>query len=183
MNINQLVLESSKNINPWKTTGIIQKIRREKIHEVKKQLNVNFDLENDEPCGDKRDIRICTGTYPSGEPRTNVFKCQLMKSGGDWEYPVAYFFCQLIKGSLNRFGPKQKFIGEYSGERSFFCFIPINGNCLVKDIDKYNAYTDEKFKKEEVPEIDDNECWNQLKTYLEKISNIKSLDKYKDNSN
>lgn len=170
ININTLVFESSKKIIPWKTGQIIQKIRRMRITDIMKKMKVSFDLENDEPCGDKQDISIEVhhGQY-NGK---NIFRCQLMKAGGDWEYSVAYFLCQLLRGSVYRFNGKSR-LSTYDFEATFFCFIPIDGNRLVYKDGKYIAYTDENYKKDEVPEINDRKCWDQLKQYLEKISAVK----------
>ena len=78
------ILEQSKN--PWKTNIIIQNLRRDKINQLKKQLNINFDLENNDPVGNKRDIRIQTGVDSNNTPEINLFRCQMMEAGGDWEY-------------------------------------------------------------------------------------------------
>ena len=173
MNINQLVLEGSKPKDPWNTDQLIRRIRRDKISNTKKKMNVDFDLENDDADGDKREIRIQIDTFPDGSPQLNVFKCQLFKACGDWEYPVAYFFCQIIKGRLHQFGEKKSSVGIYNGESSFFCFIPMIDNCLVKSGDKYYTYTDEKYKKEEIPKFKDSSYWKQLNEYLETISKVK----------
>jgi hypothetical protein len=76
---------------------------------------------------------------------------------------------------LNQFEGR-RFRSEYDPDGSFFCFIPMEGNRMVKEGDKYFAYTDNDYKQEEVPEINESKCWKQLNQYLEKISKVKSLE-------
>jgi len=166
MDINKLVLEATKT--NWKFGQILSNIVRDKITETKKKMNVHFDLENNEPVGDKRIIKCYRHDSPSGDEIHNRYMCQMYKAGGDWEYPVAYFVCQIIDGFINN--EQYRHISRYGGEKSFFCFIPLSDNALYKHDGKYYAYSDSDHKKEEVSEIKDRSCWKQLTEFLQKIS-------------
>lgn len=173
MDINDLVLESFRNDIDWVSSNLIKKIVREKITDLKKELGVNFDLENNDPTEKKRIISIPRAPFPDGTPRSPVkFICQMWQAGGDWEYPVIYFVCQIKSGSLNRFGKEAKFVSQYDGEKSFFCFIPLEHNRL-KVINnkswKYSAYSDSEDDKKDIPEPNKIKCWQQLTIYLERL--------------
>jgi len=112
-------------------------------------VNIRFDLENNEPIGDLKEIELPIN-YPSGKPvKVNA---QLYSAGGDWEDSVGYFKCQMESGKY------------------FLIHIPgpsVNTNLIKRD--KGYGPTQEEDKVEEKPtKIKDIEkaLWDDLKANL-----------------
>ncbi len=150
------------------------------IQQAKKDFNIWFDLENNDPIkGATREIAIDDpGKHISGPSR---FRCQLCCAGGDWEYPVYYFKCQLYEGyarGLSKYG------------KSMLIFIPgkIEGNTHLLPIEKgsnkggWRAPHDgedpdpKKIGTEKQP----NKAWVALKVFLQNNVNENHKDRQKE---
>ncbi len=137
----------------------------ELIKEAKKEQKIFFDLENNESKKQQRTIKILD---KKDTPPTNeyIFNCELFTAGGDWEVPVNYFRCQLIKGYLE---------DRTSYRRPYFIYIPkkIEGNYnLVPNLKSdgtWHAPDNSYYKKGIDPEVNDKDCWKALDGYLRKI--------------
>jgi len=133
---------------------------RELTSEAMKTFNVYFDLENDNPTT-KRIIVIPQQEWEFSKCK---FKCRMFSAGGDWQYPVRYFHCQLVDGYA--FG-----VQKYKNS-GMFVYIPgkTEGNYhLVRGKEKWSAPDDDNYKKGIDPEPNDRKCWESLKIYLKEL--------------
>ena len=91
--------------------GLAKDFWRKLIQDSMDKFGISFDLENDDSVQN-----IQTYTVSSDEPIVRV-KYQLCQAGGDWQNPVNYFRCQLVKGYFSGLS----FYGKNNG---CFIFIP-----------------------------------------------------------
>ena len=154
---------------------------RELIQEAKKKFNIWFDLENNDPVkGKTRELKF----YDADMDMYTRFRCQLCSAGGDWEYPVYYFKCQLYKGYA-------KGVGQYSN--SLLVFIPgINqGNGHLLPIDSgrnkggWRAPHDDGEEQPEKRGVERNEtkAWKSLNTYLQGLVDAHAAERRNNNNN
>lgn len=136
------------------------------VKEAQKKFNVFFDLENDSPIKNKERTITIPQTY--WEHTKCQFKCQLCTAGGDWQYPVYYFRCQLISGYVYS-------IGKYDNNAGLFVFIPNitqgNGHLITKDNIKYYAPDDDS-KTDYNSLRSEKKCWDSLNEYLTNLVNL-----------
>ena len=136
---------------------------RELTHEVMKTFNVYFDLENDNPMS-KRVIIIPEKEWEFTKCK---FRCRMYSAGGDWQYPVRYFRCQLVDGYA--FG-----IEKYRSS-GMFIYIPkkTEGNYHLiagkTGSGKWYAPDSQDYKKGIDPEPNDRDCWKALNNYLKEL--------------
>jgi len=139
----------------------------DKVHEAMKTFGVFFDLENNDTNKEQRNITIPQDRWEHSKCK---FRCEMWVAGGDWEYPVHYFRCQLADGyayELRQYGDP------------FFIFIPNKeeGNSHLVEIDKGKNKGDFRAphdgEKEYDPKVDKNpskrKCWESLNKYLKKL--------------
>lgn len=130
-------------------------------HEAMKSFNVYFDLENDNSTKQQRNIVIPQTEWEFTKCR---FKCEMFSAGGDWQYPVKYFRCQLVDGYA--FG-----VQKYRNS-GMFVFIPgkTEGNYhLIKgkqNSEKWYAPDANNYKEGIDPKPDERKCWESLKNFL-----------------
>lgn len=137
---------------------------RKKILDKQKEVNISFDLENNEDVS-RRDIVIDQSFWDNTKCK---FKCELRLAGGDWQCPVAFFCIQLVDGYA--FG-----MSEYSNP--YGVFIPDNkqGNPhLVKTEKGWTA------PDADDGEADETKAWIALKSYLKELVE-KEIDEVKQN--
>ena len=146
--------------NYFSYSVLSRRMWRDLIHKAKKDSKIWFDLENDDTTKQQKDITIDQNYWTHS---TCKFRCELFSAGGDWEYPVYYFRCQLISGyALN--------LSQYGN--SHFVYIPskTEGNYHLipgrKD-SEWRAPHDGEYKKGIDPEREDKPCWKALKQYLQ----------------
>lgn len=142
-----------ENKNIFDYQEIANKMWREKTDEARDMCNISFDTENDESI-ESKNIDI-------GE---NKFACEMRSAGGDWEYPLRYFRCQLLDGYADG---RSKYTDPY------FVFIPNdkegNGQLVKRDGKLWCPDADEKVDESL---RDENKCWDSLEEYLDQISKI-----------
>lgn len=130
------------------------------ISKAKNEFKVQFDTENNYSVRSQRLISIPVNSIEY------KFKCELFQAGGDWQVPIYYFRCQLIKGFLNNISP-------YSN--SHFIFIPgkEKGNFhLLKGTNDFWVAPDNNDYKENIdPKPDERKCWENLHEYLRELVN------------
>jgi hypothetical protein len=156
---------------PFTYTEIAKEIWNEKFSVAADVQGIHFSLENNEPTEQKR-ITLKDEAMDNNQP---VFNCQMMKAGGDWEWPSIYFRCQLVKGSL-QFEADAPFPGNIStyNESAYFVLIPPpeGGNTrLVKEPDGTYVSIDNN-DADDVPELDDKAAWAWLEDYLKQYADI-----------
>lgn len=146
--------------------SLAKKVWTDLIQNAKKQFNVWFDLENNDPSskgGKYRDIVIPQTRWDFTKCK---FRCQMWSAGGDWENPLFYFKCQLIDGYA-------KGVGKYNN--SMFIFIPNKnqGNYHLIDINDgknkggWRAPHDGEDKIDK--ERNERTCWKSLNSYLTQL--------------
>lgn len=128
-------------------------------------FKIQFDLENNDPVGNVRDITIPQREWKHTDCK---FRCQLWSAGGDWENPVYYFRCQLLDGYAFN-------LGTYNN--SFFIFIPgkKEGNyhlVRTKKEDGWCAPHDGNYTKGIDPERNERDSWKSLNVYLKKLIDL-----------
>jgi hypothetical protein len=130
-----------------------------KIKEAKDKFCVSFDTENDESIDQQRIIKIEQDHWDHLGPVK--FACEMYSAGGDWEFPLYYFRCELQDGYAQG-------LSKYSAPH--FVFIPNgeqgNGQ-LTKSKGKWfcpdSDYDDEEEKR------DEKKCWESLKDHLKSL--------------
>lgn len=130
---------------------------------AKKEFGVYFDTENNDSIKEQRVIDIPQDQWEHTECK---FRCELFQAGGDWEVPIYYFRCQLVKGYAYN-------LGTYS--TSHFIYIPgkEEGNDhLWFEKDKWHAPNNDGYKKGIDPEPDKRKCWESLKIYLKDLVDL-----------
>jgi hypothetical protein len=148
----------------FETESIMKDIWLKLTKEAMDKFNVYFDMENYDPIN-----RGCQSYNVDRNKSTNRFLYQICKAGGDWQYPVIVFRCQLKDGYAEN-------LSSYGKSGGCFVFIPSKdeGNyTLVKDSSgKKWCAIDNDFKKETMTDNNERDCIKALKNYLEKISKI-----------
>jgi hypothetical protein len=148
---------------------------RDLTSEAMKTFNVFYDLENDSSTKQRRDIVIPQKEWEFSKCR---FKCDMFSAGGDWQYPVRYFRCQLVDGYA--FG-----VNKYK-DSGMFIYIPgkTEGNYhLVRGSkEKWSAPDNTTYKKGIDPEPNDRKCWESLKVYLKELVDKEIEKNRNDNS-
>jgi len=157
-------LSEVQNKDVFNYSELAKRMWSDLVNQAKKQFQVFFDLENDYPAKNPpRTIVIPQSEWDFTECK---FKCQLCKAGGDWEYPVFYFRCQLISGYA--FG-----ISTYDQNGGCFCVIPgkEQGNFhLIRGKDWSWVAPDNNDYKEGIdPEPKERSCWEFLEEYLKAL--------------
>jgi hypothetical protein len=134
------------------------------LHESMKTFKIHFDTENDDGVDKSRDIIIPQKEWEHSNCR---FRCQMCQAGGDWEWPVYYFRCQLMDGHAFN-------LGTYKNQ--FFIFIPGkkqgNYHLVSKDGGEWNAPDQSVYKKGIDPEASKTDCWKSLQEYLKKLVDL-----------
>ena len=123
--------------------------------------HIHFDTENNDAAIEGGGQRSITVPQDHWDTSKCTFRCELYQAGGDWEYPVFYFRCQLTSGYAR---------GCSKHSEPFFCFIPDvkQGNAhLEKSKDGWITpnNSEGELKVDPVPA----ECWKALKGYLNKL--------------
>lgn len=143
---------------------------RDKVHEAKKQFKILFDLENDYTVKKQRKITIPQSYW---EHIDCTFKCELFSAGGDWEEPVYYFRCQIVKGYA---------LDVATYRNSHFVYIPGkkegNYHLLPSGSKNYQwaAPNNDTYHKGIDPERNERDCWKALEMYLKDLVE-KEIDK------
>ncbi|MCK5603405.1 hypothetical protein KAR91_16085 [Candidatus Pacearchaeota archaeon] len=131
------------------------------VHNAKKQFKVFFNLENNDT---RKKQRIITIPQTQWEHTKCQFKCEMYAAGGDWERPVLYFRCQLIKGYAFE-------LGTYS--KSHFVYIPGkeggNNHLWYDDSRGWFAPDDNGYKDGIDPVPDERKCWQSLEEFLKDL--------------
>jgi hypothetical protein len=148
-------------------SNVAKTMWRDKIQQAKKDFKIFFDLENNDLCrkNSQKDIIIPQKQWEHTKCR---FRCQMWQAGGDWEIPLYYFKCQLLKGYAFD-------INEY--DDPFFIFIPgkTDGNYhLIKNSkdDGWKVPNNHDYKDGIDPEPSKNDCWKSLEKYLTNLVNM-----------
>lgn len=129
----------------------------EKISDAKKEFEVDFSTENDDTVDQQKTIEV----------DDTKFACEMYSAGGDWEFPLRYFRCQLKDGYAGG-------LSKYSNPH--FVFIPNgdegNGQLEKSDKGKWscpNSDCDEEEKR------DEDKCWDSLEKYLKDLVKNQTL--------
>jgi hypothetical protein len=129
-----------------------------KISDAQDESGVTFDTENNDSMDQQRTIRI--GDKSSKALENTSFACEMWSAGGDWEFPVRYFKCQLKKGyakGLNQYGdPHMVFIPD--GKQ---------GNGQLTKSDKGKWVCPESGFEDDDDKRDEKKCWASLKKHLQ----------------
>lgn len=162
----------SKDKETFSYKELEEELWREKIKEAKKVFKINFDLENNESSKERKSFTIINKIDEDNE-HVYQFNCELWIAGGDWEFPVYYFKCQLVDGSIYlEEGEEISFphsIQSYNN--AHFVLIPDNknGNSTLVESDKKGfltaAYNSEHSEKD-FEKKDPKKAWQWLETYL-----------------
>jgi len=155
MNKLQMLYEYDKNF--FNYSNMSKNLWRDLVNDAKKEFNIRFDLENNYSKKIQRDIIIPQKEWEHTECK---FRCELYCAGGDWEEPVYYFRCQIIKGYA---------FEKHTYENSHFIYIPgkTEGNYQLWKGDKgWHAPDNDVYKKGIDPEPNEKKCWESLKEYL-----------------
>lgn len=152
----------------------------DKINDARDEFNVSFDTENDDTMDQQRTIRIEQDEWEHVGKVS--FACEMYSAGGDWEFPLRYFRCELKNGHA-------KGISKYSNPH--FVFVPNgeqgNGQLTKSDKGKW-VCPDSDYDEEE--KRNEKQCWDSLKEYLQELvddeikkvqSNHQSLPESTDN--
>lgn len=128
----------------------------DKVKEAQELNNIRFDSENDDACSQRKIILKCDEylkTVKKGD--TISFKCELRCAGGDWEWPVYYFCCQVYNHS---------FISPFYDN---LCFVLIpnkeqgNGHLLLEDDNFVSPSSNDDVKLGE-----EDDCWKSINDML-----------------
>lgn len=160
-----------------------------KVNEAKKFQRILFDLENNDTTGQKKTFYV-KKNLRKDQPIKYEFNAEMMKAGGDWEYPVMYFRLEFTHDYFygnKDYRDKPEFIWDldkkYQGLYDCYVIIPPveAGNKLLPKNDDYTgkdydwfAYQDSEMDKEErklaeITEADEKNCWMWLQNLLEKL--------------
>jgi hypothetical protein len=149
---------------PFDYSPIMKAVWRDMIKKAQDDFKISFDLENDDLSGNNSEKDLIV---PQDRWSTNCkFRCQLWSAGGDWQYPVYYFKCQLLDGYA---------INLSKHTNPFFIFIPgkTEGNYHLvaseKDASKWHAPDNNSYRKNIDPEPSATDCWKALKNYLKQL--------------
>lgn len=146
---------------PFFKYGAVQgEMWRKLLNAARDEHGIDFDTENDEDVG-QESITIGQGHTAC------TFNCELRIAGGDWQFPTAYFRCQLVDGICDSIGMTEL--------NSYFIFIPSKdqGNKnLIKDGDGWRAMEEDDVegptkKRDQRP--NDDQCWRALREHLAKL--------------
>lgn len=159
-----ILFEMKKMISSFKTVGLIKNHVRKLLINTKKNVNIDFDLENNDPIDEVKEYIVQQNYWTTSICK---FKYQMYQAGGDWEIPVYYFVCQLISGYA-------KSINCYDDTCGFFIYIPskTKGNYHLIPNNKgdgWSAPHDSTYKKNIDPEPNKEDCILSLKEYLKKL--------------
>jgi len=97
MTLFQLLFEVVKKDTEFEFSAMIQDAWQELLHAEQDAVGIHFDLENDNLSSCEKSQIIDIGPKSAGEDHTKVL-AQPCTAGGDWQSPVCYFRCQLIRG-------------------------------------------------------------------------------------
>jgi len=159
-------IQESKNEEFFNYKPIASNIWSKLLREAMDQFKIKFDTENDDPVNSKREIVIPQNEWKFTKCK---FKCSLCSAGGDWQIPIYYFRCQLVKGYA--------FEKSIYSESAFFIFIPgkTEGNYhLVKcnNGEDWCAPDDNVYKEGIDPERNERDCWKSLNKYLKNLVDL-----------
>jgi len=134
------------------------------LHEAMKTFHVYFDTENNDRKGGQGQREIVIPQI-EWKPTKCKFKCEMWTAGGDWQWPVRYFKCQLVDGYA--FG-----VSQYK-DSGMFIYIPGkeegNDHLTLGKEGKWYAPDDEHHKKGIDPEPNERKCWVSLNKYLKEL--------------
>ena len=135
----------------------------EKIKEAKDEFDVDFNTENDDSMDQQRIVDIEQNQWEhvgSSEYGPVKFACDMFSAGGDWEFPLFYFRCELKDGHAKDLMTQDHFVFVPNGEQ---------GNGQLTKSDKGNwACPDSDFDDAE-EKRDEKKCWESLKEYLKEL--------------
>lgn len=128
----------------------------EKVKEAKDEFGVNFDCENDDSMDQQREIKIERG----GDKDPVKFACEMYSAGGDWEFPLRYFRCELKDGYVDG-------LSKYSNPH--FVFVPNGeqGNGQLTKTDKGEWVCPDSDFDDSEELRDEKKCWDSLKDHLD----------------
>jgi hypothetical protein len=131
----------------------------EKIKEAKDEFNVDFNTENDDSMDQQRVIEIERG----GDKDPVKFACEMYSAGGDWEFPLRYFRCELKDGYVEG-------LSKYTNPH--FVFVPNGeqGNGQLTKSDKGTWICPESDFDDEEELRDEKKCWESLKAHLQELA-------------
>jgi len=158
MNKLQQLYEYDKNF--FNYSNMSKNFWRDLVNIAKKEFNISFDLENDYSKKTQRDIVVPQNEWEHTECK---FRCELCAAGGDWEEPVYYFRCQIVKGYA---------FEVHTYRKSHFVYIPgkTEGNFQLWKGDKgWYAPNNDGYKDGIDPKPNEKKCWDSLKIYLKKL--------------
>ena len=183
-------IKKDKDVEIFNYNTIINDVWRDKVFEAQKFQRINFDLENNDSSGQKKTFYV-KENLRKDQPIKYEFNAELMKAGGDWEYPVMYFRLEFTHDYFygnKRFRDNPEFIWDLDKKpksklNDDFVIIPPAevGNKIIKKNDDYTgkdydwfAYQDNDMTKEdkklaEITDADEKNCWVWLKDLLEKL--------------
>lgn len=145
-------IAESKDKDFFTYQSINDKMWNDEIEEAKNEFGVNFNTENNDSMDDREVVKIDDAE----------FACEMWSAGGDWEFPLRYFKCQLKSGYVS---------GRSTYTDPHFVFIPNgkqgNGH-LVKDGDKWIC-PDADGNDVDEEARDEDKCWDSLKDYLREL--------------
>lgn len=132
------------------------------IHDTQKEQKIYFDLENNSSCKQQRVLTL-KDKKDNSSANEYKFSCELFSAGGDWQVPVRYFRCQLIKGYLT---------DKSNYRNSHFIYIPkkTEGNYHLvpssKSDGSWHAPDNSYYKDEIDPKVNERDCWKSLIEHL-----------------
>lgn len=97
MTLFQYIYEAVKKDAEFEFSAMIRDAWQELLHVEQEAVGIHFDLENDDPSSREKSRFIDTGLKTAGDEPIKVL-AQPCTAGGDWQSPVAYFRCQLVRG-------------------------------------------------------------------------------------
>lgn len=132
----------------------------EKIKEAKDEFDVDFNTENDDSMDQQRTVEVEQSQWDHLGPVK--FACEMYSAGGDWEFPLRYFRCELKDGYA-------KDLSKYSNPH--FVFVPNGeqGNGQLTKSDKGKWVCPDSDYDDEEEERDEKKCWKSLKEYLKSL--------------
>jgi len=158
----RIVIAASIDNKFFNYEPIAKKMWWDLVKEAQDRTSITFDSENNSGVS-QRKVSIDTPEdqreINSGEITNDKMRCdcELKQAGGDWEYPVYYFCCQVYKGGGRSFSKNE-------------CFVLIpsmgDGNGHLIPNDKKGSWSSPDSNKDDVEMDDESVCWDSLQEML-----------------
>lgn len=177
------VSKKDKDTEIFDYSSVIKDTWRPIIIEAQKFQNINFDLENNDTTGEKKQFNI-KKNLRKDQPVTNKVAAELCAAGGDWEQEVYYFKIEFIYQHqiINvKYSKNPQYVWDLKENENSrkFVLIPTieQGNNLAKVENGYTAYTDELLKRDNLEDKDiikdidkrRKQMWKWLENTIEQV--------------